>query len=252
MSKGVKSLIYVRTHVPRYHIYLWMYFNNSSGGVSQDVRIYSSISINSVWCLISLGLCVPDHKVLTCLSCPSMWGPRVFWVYVSGFESLVFLWVWISHPFFGLFPRIWVLWSVCEYASQGFLGGPAVEESACQCRRCGFDPWVGKIPWRRKWQPTPVFLPGKSHGQRSLAGYSPWGCKRVRHNLATKHQMPTCGMPVCLCANVAGIEVYDVCGICPWMLFLWNTCVYLSLCGFWSFCEYVTGCEVWSFGACTS
>jgi len=153
MSKGVKSLIYVRTHVPRYHIYLWMYFNNSSGGVSQDVRIYSSISINSVWCLIFLGLCVPDHKVLTCLSCPSMWGPKVFWVYVSGFESLVFLWVWISHPFFGLFPRIWVLWSVCEYVSQGFLGGPAVEESACQCRRCGFDPWVGKIPWRRKWHP---------------------------------------------------------------------------------------------------
>ena len=40
-----------------------------------------------------------------------------------------------------------------------------------------FDLWVGKIPWRRKWQPTPVFLPGKTHGQRSLAGYSPWGCK---------------------------------------------------------------------------
>ena len=37
------------------------------------------------------------------------------------------------------------------------------------------DPWVGKIPWTRKWQPTPVFLPGKSHGQRSLVGYSPWG-----------------------------------------------------------------------------
>jgi len=40
-----------------------------------------------------------------------------------------------------------------------------------------FDPWVGKIPWRRKWQPIPVFLPGKSHGQESLEGYSPWGCK---------------------------------------------------------------------------
>ena len=41
----------------------------------------------------------------------------------------------------------------------------------------GFDPWVGKIPWRRKWQPTPVFLLGESHGQRSLAGYSPRGRK---------------------------------------------------------------------------
>ena len=44
-----------------------------------------------------------------------------------------------------------------------------------QCGRPGFDPWVRKIPWRRKWQPTPVLLPGKSHGQRSLVGYSPWG-----------------------------------------------------------------------------
>ena len=50
------------------------------------------------------------------------------------------------------------------------------KESACQCRRCTrftFDPWVGKkIPWRRKWQPTPVFLPGESQGQRSLVGYT--------------------------------------------------------------------------------
>ena len=54
------------------------------------------------------------------------------------------------------------------------------KESACQCRRRGkhgLDPWVGKTPWRRKWQPILVFLPGESHGQRSLVGYSPWGCK---------------------------------------------------------------------------
>ena len=43
--------------------------------------------------------------------------------------------------------------------------------------RRGFSPWVWKIPWRRAWQPTPVFLPGESHGERSLVGYSPWGCK---------------------------------------------------------------------------
>ena len=51
-------------------------------------------------------------------------------------------------------------------------------ESTCQCRRhrrCRFKPSIGKIPWRRKWQPTPVFLPGKFHGQRSLVDYSPWG-----------------------------------------------------------------------------
>ena len=45
--------------------------------------------------------------------------------------------------------------------------------------RCGFVPWVGKIPWKRKWQPTQVFLPGESHGGRSLVGYSPWGCKEL-------------------------------------------------------------------------
>ena len=48
-----------------------------------------------------------------------------------------------------------------------------------QCRRPGFDPWVGNIPWRKKWQPTPTLLPGKSHGQRSLVGFSSWGCKEL-------------------------------------------------------------------------
>ena len=65
-------------------------------------------------------------------------------------------------------------------ASKCILGLPrwlSDKEFACQCKRHGFDPWVKKVPWRRKWQPIPVFLPGKSHGQRSLAGYSPWGHK---------------------------------------------------------------------------
>ena len=53
------------------------------------------------------------------------------------------------------------------------------EETACQWRRHGFDHWVRKIPWRRKWQPIPVFLPGKSHGERSLEGCSPWGRKEL-------------------------------------------------------------------------
>jgi len=53
------------------------------------------------------------------------------------------------------------------------------KESACQSRRSGFNPWVGKIPWSRKWQLTPVFLTEKSHGQRSLVGYSPWGHKEL-------------------------------------------------------------------------
>ena len=64
------------------------------------------------------------------------------------------------------------------------------KESACQCRRRGCDPWVGKMNWRRKWQPTPVFLPGKSQGQRSLAGCSLWGRKRARHDWVTKQPQP--------------------------------------------------------------
>ena len=62
------------------------------------------------------------------------------------------------------------------------------KESVYQCRRHGFDPWVGKMPWKRKWQPILIFLPGKSHGQKSLVGYSPQGFRRVGHNLATKQQ----------------------------------------------------------------
>ena len=53
-----------------------------------------------------------------------------------------------------------------------------------------FDPWVGKIPWRMKWQPTPVFLLGKSHGQRSLVCYSPWGRKESGANESRMSSMP--------------------------------------------------------------
>ena len=53
------------------------------------------------------------------------------------------------------------------------------EEPTCQCRTLGFNPWMRKIPWRRKRQPTPIFLHEKSHGHRRLAGYSPWGCKEL-------------------------------------------------------------------------
>ena len=73
---------------------------------------------------------------------------------------------------------------------EGFPGGVSDKEPTCQCKLCkrhGFDPWAGKIPWRRAWQPTLVFLPGESRGQRSLVGYSPWGSQKVWHNWATKH-----------------------------------------------------------------
>ena len=65
---------------------------------------------------------------------------------------------------------------------EGFPGGAGGKESAYQCRRCKrskFDPWVRKIPWRRKWLPTPVFLLRKFHGQRSLVGYGPQCHKKL-------------------------------------------------------------------------
>ena len=70
-----------------------------------------------------------------------------------------------------------------------YLYGPpqclSGKEPTCWCE---FDPWVMNIPWVRKWQPTPEFLPGKAHGQRSLVGYSPWGCKESD----TTEQLSTC------------------------------------------------------------
>jgi len=78
--------------------------------------------------------------------------------------------------------------------SRHFPGGsvvknpPANAEDARHARDVVLIPESGKIPWRRKWQLTPVYLPGKSHGQRILMGYSPWGFKRVWHDLATKQQ----------------------------------------------------------------
>ena len=84
----------------------------------------------------------------------------------------------LSHAVWWVQRKLWSfhLIPLC-YGLPKWLSG---EESACQCRRRrrhGLDPWIRKIPWRRKWQPAPVFSPRKSHGQRSLTGNSPWGHK---------------------------------------------------------------------------
>ena len=70
----------------------------------------------------------------------------------------------------------------------GSLGSSLVKNLPASAGDVGLIAELRKIPWGRKWQPTPVFLPGKFHEQRSLASYSPWGCSRVRHNLATEQQ----------------------------------------------------------------
>ena len=84
------------------------------------------------------------------------------------------------------------LLSIC-ICSLDFPGGSVIKNPPANAGDIGSIhgsiSWdTGKILWRRKWQPTPVFLPGKSHGPRSLAGYRSWGCKRVRHNFATKQE----------------------------------------------------------------
>ena len=80
--------------------------------------------------------------------------------------------------------RVMLMWILCLGASG--------KEPSCQCRRHKrhrFDPWVRKIPWRRTWQPTPIFLPGDSHEQRSLVAYSPWGHKELDMTEATSHSV---------------------------------------------------------------
>ena len=83
-------------------------------------------------------------------------------------------------------------WFLCHSLFWGFPGGASGKEPTCNNRRhkrLRFDPWVGKIPWRIKWQPTPVFLPGESQGQRRLACYSPggrtefsdWTTRNIKH-----------------------------------------------------------------------
>ena len=76
-----------------------------------------------------------------------------------------------------------------RFASLGLPWWLRRERRCLQCRRCGFDPWVGKIPWRRERLLTPVFLPGESHGQRSLAGCSPWGHRELDPTAGTWHAL---------------------------------------------------------------
>ena len=81
-----------------------------------------------------------------------------------------------------IFERWAVSFANCVRGLQGLTRGFSGKESSSQCwrcQRCIFDAWVQKIPWRRAWQPTQIFLPRESHEQRSLAGYSPWGHKEL-------------------------------------------------------------------------
>ena len=104
-----------------------------------------------------------------------------------------------------------ILWRRDRLPTPVFLGfryGSADKRIRPQCGRPGFNSWVGKIPWRRKWQPIPVFLPGKSHRQRSLAGYSPWGHKEsdTTERLPPHIFMHRCMYYMCFPSGTSGKE----------------------------------------------
>ena len=122
----------------------------------------------------------------------SAWVLSVYYLlhYLSAFKTLVILLylvtLWVENSGHGLakgcFRSSWhQLRPVCgvqmvSRMNWGLPSGSSGKEPSCQCRRHkrrGFNPWVRQIPFKRAWQPTPVFLPGKSHGQRSLASYGP-------------------------------------------------------------------------------
>ena len=112
------------------------------------------------------------------------------WIFISKVMSLLFKM--LSRFVIAFLPRRKHLSGFNVVLSKGFPRWCRGEESTCQCRRhkrLRFHPSVRRILWRRKWQLTPIFLPGKSYELRNLVGCSPWGCKRGSYNWASKHKL---------------------------------------------------------------
>ena len=148
-------------------------------------------AISSLFPIVSwelgLAFCLLGHVGMFGPECQTLrWEP---WEYADGHTQMYIaphLWLGSYRPLgpvaslWGKLSKSFSLLVVFERGSgswKGFPGGTSSKEPTCQCRkhqRCGFDPWVGTIPWRKAWQCTPVFLPRESPGQRSLVGYSPW------------------------------------------------------------------------------
>ena len=119
--------------------------------------------------LSGLDLCIPDTS--------SLWFAKIPFHWVGCLSTLLMV-LFEARFLILMMSKLSILFLIACCFERDFPCGISGKEPTCQCRRLqrhGFDPWVGKIPQRRAWQPTPVFLPGKSHGQRSLKGYSPWG-----------------------------------------------------------------------------
>ena len=121
---------------------------------------------------LSMESVIPSNHLILChpLLLPSVFPS----IKVFPSESALYI-RWLKYCSFSF--RISLSSEYAGLLSFRSVGGTSGKEPDCLCKRhkrCRFDPWVWKIPWKRKWQPSPVFLPGKSHGQ-SLVGHSPWG-----------------------------------------------------------------------------
>ena len=128
-----------------------------------------------LWCWEGLGVGGKGDDRDGWMASPSQW----MWVWVNSGR-----WWWTGRPgvlwFMGLQSQTrWSNWT------------DWLTDQSRRRKRSGSDPWVGRIPWRRAWQPTPVFLPGESNGQRSLEGYSPWGLKGLDTTEETNVPMHT-------------------------------------------------------------
>ena len=170
-SRGSWKALHV-PHAPHSCMIPYLELKWGEGGLKQIFhKAPPTCGFQSLWCSDSFPFLPSPPRMLT--------GPHaaVLWPCLSATIPGPFC---ACKPFQEGSPSISIIYVF--WASQWLSG----KESACQCRKHRFDPWVRKIPWRREWQSIPVFLSGKSHGQKSLAGHSPWGCKRVRNDLATK------------------------------------------------------------------
>ena len=138
--------------------------------ISEAARSNFHLQVSALW---YCPRCWPSEKRQLSLFAIWVLDSRMF---PSFFKFKYNLTSWAPHrDVFLVGSTIWVYWDHirCLVLFLGFPGGLDGKESTCQSRRAEFNPWIGKIPRRRTWQPTPVFMPGESHGQRRLVDYSP-------------------------------------------------------------------------------
>ena len=133
----------------------------------------------------------------------------------------------------GVFLVFWLCFCVCMCVCVCvcvFMAFPMAQwgKNRLQCgrpKRCGFNPWTGKIPWRRKWQLTPVFFSGEFHGQRSLAGYSPWVGVAKSQTRMSDINGKTTYVYVCICVSICmGTWVYMFIVWCKYVIYI-HVCV---------------------------